>query len=176
MSDEAPPVDGPRWLGPWRRTFGDPALHREADMMGLYLAIALIAELSLGKDHTRQSDLQVLVIVWVTTIGLALAHWFALGYSARLVDDPGLHHTPAEVLWSQVGMAVAVALLATLVVLVTPPDAKRFGARLAAAAFIAVLVLIESRNGGLSNGRALSRGLVALALACAVVAAKWFLT
>lgn len=175
MSEDASSADGSKWLRPWRQTFGDPALHREADMMGLYLAIALIAELSLGQDHAKTSDLRVLAIVWGTTIGLALAHWFALGYSSRLVHDPGFHHTPAQVLLSQIAMAVTVALIATVVVLVTPPDAKRFGARLAAAAFIALLVLVESRNGGLSRRQALSRGVVALVLACAVVAAKWFL-
>jgi hypothetical protein len=59
-------------------------------MMGLYLAIALIAELTLGTDHTKQSDTRVLTIVWGTALGLAMAHWFSLAMSARAVDQAEL--------------------------------------------------------------------------------------
>ena len=158
-----------------RRTREDPGLRREADMMGFYIAIALIVALTAtGSDH-RFSLLELLEIIWGTTVGLALGHWFALTLSARLVHDPHLHHTPFEMLFSQVVMAVGVAVLASGVALVVPGDATRLGARLVAALFIGLLVLVESRSSGSTLRRALAYGLVALGLAFGIATVKWFL-
>lgn len=85
-------------------------------MMGFYVAVALIAALSAGNDHTAHTQLDVLRIVWGTTVGLALLHWFALVLSVHVVDDPGLHHTPSEMLGAQLMMAVGVATAASIVV------------------------------------------------------------
>lgn len=144
-------------------------------MMGFYVAVALIATLTTtGNDHAPHSQAGVIGVVWGTTVGLALAHWFAVLLSARVVKDPDLHHTPAEMLFSQLVMAVGVATVATLVILVLSPDLERFGARLTAALFIAGLVAFESRAQGRTWGRAVTYGLVALAVGLVIAAFKLF--
>lgn len=144
-------------------------------MMGFYLSIALMAALVGGNDHEAHSQLDVLTVVWGTTIGLALAHWFAIAVSVRLVRDPDLHHTPSEILASQLMMGVAVAAVATVAVLILPEDLERLGARVTAALFIALIVQIESLAGGASLRRALGLGGVALVGALLIASVKWFI-
>jgi hypothetical protein len=165
----------PGWRRVVRRTRSDPGLRREADMMGFYVAVALIAALTTGNDHTPHSQFDVLRIVWATTVGLAIAHWFAMLLSLKVVDDPDLHHTAAELLVAQVLMAVGVATAATLVVALLSEDLERLGARLTAALFIAGLVGFETRRSGHPRGRAVAYGLIALALGIAIAATKWFI-
>lgn len=144
-------------------------------MMGFYVAVALIGALTAGDDHAPHSQIGVVAIVWGTTVGLAVAHWFAMILSARLVPDPGLHHTPSEMLFAQLVMAVAVAVVATVVVLVLSADLERLGARTTAALFIAVLVGFEARTNGWSHHRAAAYGLTALVIGLAIAATKWFI-
>ncbi|MPY95555.1 MAG: hypothetical protein GEV08_21605 [Acidimicrobiia bacterium] len=139
------------------------------------MAVALIAALSTGDDHAEHTQLEVLGIVWGTTVGLAIVHWFALLLSAQVVDDPDLHHTPLEMLYAQLVMAFCVAAVATVVVAVLSEDLERLGARITAALFIAGLVGFETRIKGLSHGRAATYGVVALTLGLAIATMKWFL-
>lgn len=158
-----------------RRTRSDPGLRREADMMGFYLSIALLAALvGGGNDHEAHTQLDVLNVVWGTTIGLALAHWFAIVVSARLVHDPDLHHTPSELLASQLVMGVAIAAVSTVAVLLLPADLERLGVRVVAALWIAFIVQLESRAGGSTLRRAVSLGVLALVVALAIATVKWF--
>lgn len=144
-------------------------------MMGFYVAIALLAALTAGNDHTAHTQLDVLKVVWGTTIGLGLAHWFAITVSARLVRDPDMHHTPMELLLSQMAMGVILAVVATFIVMVLPDDLERLGARLAAALSIGVIVEIESLAGGSSTRTAIGRGALALVVAMLVATIKWFI-
>ncbi len=144
-------------------------------MMGFYLAIALLAALTAGNDHTAHTQLDVLKVVWGTTIGLGLAHWFAITVSARLVRDPDMHHTPMELLLSQMAMGTVLAAVATLVVVVLPDDLERLGVRLVAALSIGVIVEFESRAGGSSVRTAIGRGALALVVAMVVATIKWFI-
>lgn len=85
-----------------RRMPQDLGLRREAEMMGIYVSLTLLAVLLTGNDLDGHTKLDVLWLVWGTTIGLAIAHWFALVLSVRLVRDPHVHHTSMEMLLSQV--------------------------------------------------------------------------
>jgi len=96
--------------------------------------------------------------------------------STRVVHDPGLHHTPLEMLYSQLVMALGIAFVATLVVAALSEDLERLGARLTAALFIAGLVGFEARHNGSSRGRSVTYGLIALAIGIAIAALKWFLS
>lgn len=161
--------------GLFQRTRSDLTLRREADMMGFYLSIALLAALTAGNDHTPHEQLDVLKIVWGTTIGLGLAHWFAITVSVRLIDDPDLHHTPLEMLYSQMAMGVLLAGVASVIVVLLPDDLERLGARLSAAVFIGVIVEIESRAGGSTLRRAVLNGVLALLVAFVIATIKWFI-
>lgn len=145
-------------------------------MMGFYVAVALLTALSAGSDGAKHTQLEVVGIVWGTTVGLALAHWFAMILSTRVVHDPDLHHTPAEMLSAQTVMAVGVAVVASIVVAVLPPDLERFGARVTAALFIAGLVGFELRVSGAPRSRALLYGVIALTVGIAIATFKWLLS
>jgi hypothetical protein len=159
-----------------RRTRDDPTLRREADMMGFYVAVALLAALTAGSDSAEHTQLEVLGVVWGTTVGLAIAHWFAMILSARVVHDPDLHHTPMEMLFSQLVMAVGVAVIATIVVAVLSDDLERLGARITAAVFIAGLVGFELRASGARRGKAAALGLIALVVGVTIATVKWLLS
>jgi hypothetical protein len=179
--EAAQAADGPptRSTGVWalvrrvRATRSDPSLRREADMMAFYLGITLLVALSVSKDAAPPPMPELLLIIWGTTIGLAVAHWFALGLSAYLVDDPGLHHSPREMLFSQLVMAVILAVVASIAVLVAPlVQEELFSGRVAVAVFVGALVVVESRARGHRLVRALALGAVALGLAIAVSVLK----
>ncbi len=144
--------------------------------MGLTTAIALLVALSAGDDLAPHSKIDVLAIVWGTTVGLALAHAFAVMVSARLVSDPTTVHRPVDLLMSQVAMSVLVALAASLVVIAVSSSVDRLGARLTAAVFIGGLVGFESRAGGSSTGRAVTLAVTVTVAAVAVALTKWFLS
>jgi hypothetical protein len=160
--------------GALQRLRRDRTLRREADMMAFTVCIALLAALTAGSDHEPHSRSDVLLIVWGTTLGLALTHWFALTLAVRLVDDPNSAYSPVEMLGAQVLMALLVAAVASLVVLVLSSDFDRLGARITAAVFLGVLVGAESRAGGKSNLRAIGYGVGALAVAMTIATLKWF--
>lgn len=144
--------------------------------MGFYVAVALIAALTVGSDRAEHTQLGVLGIVWGTTVGLAVAHWFAMALSARIVDDPGLHHSPREMLVPQLLMAAGIAIVASVIVLVLSADLERFGARTAAAIFIAGLVGFEMRASGSSRRSAAGYGLIALVVGVAIATLKWLIS
>lgn len=145
-------------------------------MMGLYVSVTLLAVLLTGNDFDPHSTFDVLGIVWATTIGLAIAHWFAMVLSIRLVRDPDVHHSPGELLMSQLIMSVALAAIASAVVLVLPERFDRLGARLSAASFIAAIVYLESRASGRSPYRSAVFGLSMLVLAGLIAVLKWHLS
>ena len=160
-------------LGRLRATRTDPSLRREADMMAFYLAITLLVALSVAKDGAPPPLPELLLVIWGTTLGLAMAHWFALGLSAYLVEDPGLHHTPGEMLFSQLVMAVTLAVLASVAVLAVPLVQEELpSGRIAVGLFVGALVVVEARARGHRLARALALGAVGLGLALAVTVVK----
>jgi hypothetical protein len=68
-------------------------LRKEAFTMALYVAICLLAALSVVSEHGGTSEADTFKIVWGTTLGLALAHWFAFRVSSRLVAQRWPHDT-----------------------------------------------------------------------------------
>jgi tellurite resistance protein TehA-like permease len=173
VGEDAPAAGGRSLLQRLRATRSDPSLRREADMMAFYLAITLMVALSVAKDAAPPPMAELLLIIWGTTVGLALAHWFALGLSAYLVDDPALHHTPGEMLFSQLVMAVALAVVASVAVAVVPLVQEELPTgRVAIALFVGALVVVESRARGHRLARALALGAVALGIALAVTVVK----
>lgn len=144
-------------------------------MMAFTVCIALLAALTYGDDHAAHSGLDVLAIVWGTTIGLALTHWFALTLSVRLVDDPSFSYSPLEMLFAQLVLPLLVAAVATVAVLALSEDFNRLGARITAASFLGVLVGVESRAGGSSWRRSSGFALGALVIGLTIATVKWFI-
>ena len=167
---------GRRWRGGLRAQVRasrkDLSLRREADMMAFYLGLTLLVALNVTHDEDPPPLRELLLIIWGTTVGLALAHWFAFTLAALLVRDPQLAHPPGEVVASQVVMAVALALVASVVVAVAPTSAQVPTARIAVACFIGVLVTTESRSSGRALARSLAVGAGALGAAMALATVK----
>jgi hypothetical protein len=155
-----------------RTTRADPSLRREADMMAFYLGITLLVALDVLQDSPPPPLPRLLLIIWATTLGLGVAHWFAVGLSAYLVRDPAMHHTAAQLLVSQIIMAALLASVASLAVVLSPWRVEMLDGRIAVALFVTVLVAVEARAGGRPLRRSLALGAVALALTLAVAVLK----
>src|SRR5690606_38937918 len=117
----------------------DVELRKEAATMALYVAICLLAALSAVAEHAARGHVDTLKLVWGTTIGLAAAHWLAFRLSARLVASGTIRGHDAQAAAAQLAGAAAVALLATVPVLLLPSTAELDVARLVLAAFIALV-------------------------------------
>ena len=147
---------------------------REAFSMGLYVSITLLAALTVTGDGDGGSD--VLAIVWGTTIGLALAHWFAFDLALRLVSSDAHGHELRAELAVELAGALFVACAATAAVLVVPEHLERQAVRIVTAGLIGLAVFAEAQTFGMSRWKAARAGAIALVLAAIVAAVKYALT
>src|SRR5215211_7436541 len=151
------------------------ALHRrrEAVTMALYVSITLLVALTVsdsphGSDFLdvltvdHGSDLDALTVIWGTTVGLAIAHWFAFGLAEELVHASTDRHALNRELTAEVTGAFAVAVVATLAVIVFPNDFELPAARFATAACIGIIAFVQIRTSGGTWARAIGTALVAL--------------
>jgi hypothetical protein len=152
-----------------------PRVRVEATMMVLYLAIVLLAEFSALPEghpsgHATQGPVgwELVAILWGTTIGLVLAHWFAFEVAARGVMGEPESHDRAEI-WAELAAAACVATLASVPVLLLPADAARVVVPYVLAIVIGgVAYLVERLHG---RSRLWAAGFATLALALGVVIA-----
>ena len=145
-------------------------------MMAFTVCIALLAALSYGDDDAAHSHLDVLAIVWGTTVGLALTHWFALTLSVWLVRDLRFQYSTLELLFAHLSLAFLLAIVVTIFVVPLSEDLDRLGARIAAALFLAALVGVECRAGGSSARRSIGFVIGALVIGLAIATVKWVLS
>lgn len=144
-------------------------------MMAFTVCIALLAVLVWGDEDVSRSERELLAIVWGTTLGLALTHWFALTLAVRLVDDPSFRYSAVEMLLAQTLMVLLVAATTSAVVVVVSPTYERFGAMVTAALFLGSLVGVESRAGGTSRGRTVGLVVVVVSVGLAIATVKRFI-
>jgi hypothetical protein len=145
-------------------------LRKEAYTMALYVSVCLLAALTAAADRNDHGQAKVIGIVWGTTIGLALAHWFAFRLSARLAGSGSVHRHDVLVSTAQLGGAAVVASLCTVPILILSPAAELDAVRLTLAGFIAVVGYQTARSSGSPVRRALlyAAGILVLAMAVAV--------
>jgi hypothetical protein len=147
-------------------------LRREGFTMALYVAVCLLGALTAVHERADAGHVDVLKVVWGTTVGLALAHWFAFRLSARLVASGRLTSREAATAGAQVGGALAVALLATVPVVVLPATAELDVVRLVLAAFVTAVAVVVARSSGASVLRSVVYAGLVLALAVTVALVK----
>ena len=85
--------------------------------MMLYVSIVLLAEIAALPDDLGVPEL--LAIVWGTTIGLALAHWFAFEFATGRLRG----RLPVEAIAEVAGGAL-VAAIVSVPILVLPHDVR----------------------------------------------------
>lgn len=106
------------------------------------------------------------------TIGLALAHWFAFRLSARLVGAGRVGLEDATSAAAQVAGAAAVALLASLAVILVPSPIELEVVELTLGGFLGVVGFTVARVGGATRPRAVAYFLSVLVFAVAVALVK----
>ena len=142
--------------------------------MALYVAICVLAALTAVSDEAT-TELRVLAIVWGTTIGLALAHWFAFNVSSRLVREGTVRRRETEIALAEISGAAAVAIVATVPVLLLPKPIEYGVVRFVLALFIGVVAYEVARSSGADRVRSTMYALSVLFVAMVVVVIKNFL-
>ena len=139
---------------------------REGVTMALYIALSLLAVMfALPSAFPADDPASHAEVLFVTSIGLLIAHQLAFRLSARLAHGK-LASEHLELLAAQLIGGLAVTAVAVVPVLVLGDQAGLFVAELALIAFIAVVGYIAARGIPLSRPRSLLfvGGVVALTL------------
>lgn len=158
-------------------------LQREFAVMILYVSIVLLATVAaLPADYGDAAaaggggEPPLVVIVWSTSIGLALAHWFAFVVGAAGFRAGKLHRHEWELATAHVAGAMIVALSTTIPIVVTDEISDVRAAAFAPAVFIGFAGYRVARSAGRSAGASLVAGVIGLLLGLAVAGVKAFLT
>jgi hypothetical protein len=149
----------------------DTALRREAVTMGFYTCVTLFAALAVV-DESPPPGSELLALIWISTVGLALAHWFAATIAIQLVRDEHIHHSTDEYVLAHLLVPVVAASSVSLVVLVAPDDVAMLSGRLTAAALLGLLLGGELRRGGASPARSVRLAMLAFGCAAGIAVLK----
>ena len=147
-------------------------LVREFFTMALYIALSLLAVTLVAP--TTGDGWPAAATMLLTALGLVLAHLLAFAMSSRLVSGGLLDRASARLLGVQAVAGFAVALLATLPVLVLPNPLGIQVAGLLLFIIIGVVGFWAARNGGASVLRSLVYVAIVGVAVCAVLAVKAF--
>jgi hypothetical protein len=138
---------------------------REGVTMALYISLSLLAVM-VALDLTGAASASPAAEIFITSLGLLVAHQLAFRISTRLAHGGQLASEHLELLGAQLLGGLAVTAVAVLPVLLFEGNAGILVAELLLIAFIAVVGYSAARMVPLGRGRALlyTTGVVALAL------------
>lgn len=145
---------------------------REAYTMALYVAICLLGVLTAVAERADAGHVSVFKLVWGTTVGLALAHWFAFRLSARLVAGGTFGRHEAESAAAQLAGALAVAVLATVPIAILPATSELDVVRLLLAGVVAGVGFAVARAAGAGTARSAIYAATILVVAVAIAIVK----
>lgn len=129
-------------------------LRREGATMALYVSVVLLAELAALPAEHLPKGWGIVALIWGTTLGLAIAHWFAFTLASSAIADGRLQRQDLEVGVAGALGAIAVAVAATVPeVLLSRGEAVR-AMLFVPAAFIGLGGWVVARGGGRSPARA----------------------
>lgn len=146
--------------------------YREALTMAIYVALSLLAVLLAVPWGNHETRAAAAVTVFVTGIGLLLAHMVAFGLAAQLFEP--YHRNPHlwKVLASQLSAGLLLAVVTTVPVALLPLD---WGVTVDVALllmFIGLIGFAIARDRGASVGRALVYVAIVIAVVAVVMSVK----
>ncbi len=144
--------------------------------MALYVAIALLATLAaVDPDHlTRRGTL---LLIWGTTLGLAVAHYVAFRLASTLAKGSHLGRDDITTAGVQFLGAITVPAVCTLTGLLLADDGTAVDvAEFTLAGILGVTGYLAGRGNGASRGRSALLGGGVLLAGLATAAAKYALT
>ena len=147
-------------------------LQLEVSTMALYVSVVLLAALVALEDSATTGDREMLGLIWGTTIGLALAHYFAFRVASRLVRGTTFHKRDGEIALAQLTGAAIVAALCTIPVLLMPDSSKNDYVRFELAILLGIAGFAAGRTGGASRPRSFVTGVIVLVLGVGVALVK----
>ena len=160
-------------------THAQTELWREAVTMALYVSVIEIAELAaLPEEHFAHGRVTgpvggaLLLVLWGTAVGLALAHWFAFRIAAPAFRGERPTRLDTYVGLAQFTGAAFVAAVSTIPVLVLSNVRGQEFTGDVPAAIIGVIGYFLARSAGRPRIAAAFYGVTALALGVLVAAVK----
>jgi hypothetical protein len=157
---------------------------REATTMTLYVSVVLLAELAVlpaGRDGAGEPvhgpvGVELLAILWGTTIGLALAHGFAFKVATQGFGEGRLREQAFKEALAEIAAAAVVAALASLPVLVFGPENEQRVVLFVLALIIGGVGYLVERANGRTRMASLIFGVITLFVGLVVAGAKSLLS
>lgn len=159
-------------------------LVRDAITMALYVSLTLLATLFVLPRGTENPEgnleggvqgLELIGVIWGTTVGLALMHWFAFSLASRGVHGDEESHADVEHGVAQFAGAGLVALAASIPVLLSGSDMHLRLSIWVPAVIVGGAGYLVSRANGRGRGVSLVVGGVVLATGVALAVIKLLL-
>lgn len=152
-------------------------LWRDATVMALYMSIVLLAEMvALPEDYSvtpsSTGHPPIWLIIWGTTIGLAMAHWFAYNLAAVEFRGRRTFRHDLESATSQVAAAAVVAVSATIPAILANDTIRVDAAAFGPALIVGVAGFLAAREAGRSLTASVVAGGAVLALGLLVATIK----
>ena len=144
--------------------------------MGFYVSIVLLAELAALPAEHLPRGWALVALIWGTTLGLAVAHWFAFTLASTALTGGSVERQDLEVGLAGVGGALAVAVAATVPELVLAANDAVRTMLFVPAAFIGIGGWVVARAAGHRTGRALLWALAFVVLGIVVASLKILLS
>lgn len=147
--------------------------------MALYISIVLLAAIVSLPDHFAAESDQglntLLFTIWGTTIGLALAHWFAFNVAAVGFRGGHLTRMDLQTVGAQLSGAATVALVTTIPLLLAHGDYFWDAAFIGPALVLTVAGYFVARWSGRTRMTSLIIGVLVLAAGLGIALIKGFL-
>ena len=157
-------------------------MRHEARAMMLYVSIVLLVEVAAlpagpeGNSVAGPTGVTLVGLIWGTTIGLALAHWFAFQVAEQGLSNTELRHDASTEIVAEVAGAAVVAVLATVPIVLLPDDAAQKALPFMLALIIGGVAYLVERGNGRARGVSLLWAVAAVALGFTVAGAKYWLS